>query len=748
MMRRVWAVLLALLVLCTLAPTLVSAHAELVSSDPEDGALLAEAPARVRLSFSEPIEPDFFALEVYAPDRTRVDQNNARVSADNIAALEVDLRPLPQGTYTVSWRVMSIDSHIVQGTFAFAVGTSTATSAALDIQTRGAPFELDAFVRWITFLLSFVLVGSLAFLPLAFWPAWDAAKIVDGMSSQRVERTIIRLAWFALVALFVTSLGALLIQAANASGVTLGEVFGGRAVSRLLLGTKYGILWLCRIACLIGLLAAIAWASVGMRVSRRLAFVGIAIGALLLLAIAASGHASSVVRRTTLTILADWMHLVAGGIWTGGLLQLILVVPVVRAVADADQRRRLLAGMVQRFSWTAGASVSALIGTGVYAGLVHVPTLRSLGYTAYGAALSGKLLLMLFLLGVGAVNLLVMHPRFVRMASGKGVATEDQNRRTFRRLVVGEMLLVMLVLGVTGVLTGLPPATTAPGTGLPFSATHNANDLRVTLSTTPNQAGTNQIEAVVLDAAGQPVDVPQVTLTLKHLDMVMDARQAILKPTGDGRYAAEGNYLNMAGRWDGSLAVPGDFASATFQWTVGELPTRAPVFSPGLIALNAATPIAAMGLMAFALAALVFYKRSGWQRVRDRRQAIWIGGLLIVLGTLVTGNTLATAYRRTLPNPVPATVENIAQGKQLYVQNCAVCHGLTGRGDGPGGARLNPRPADFQVHMREGHTDPQLFSWVTTGVDGTGMPAFKERLTEDQIWTVINFIHTFAPQQP
>ncbi len=134
--------------------------------------------------------------------------------------------------------------------------------------------------------------------------------------------------------------------------------------------------------------------------------------------------------------------------------------------------------------------------------------------------------------------------------------------------------------------------------------------------------------------------------------------------------------------------------------------------------------------------------------MRDRRQAILIGGLLIVLGTLVTGNTLATAYRRTLPNPVPATVENIAKDKQLYVQNCAVCHGLTGRGDGPGGARLNPRPADFQVHMREGHTDPQLFSWVTTGVDGTGMPAFKERLTEDQIWTVINFIHTFAPQQP
>ncbi len=165
MMRRVTAVLLALLVLCTLVPALASAHAELVSSNPEAGALLAEAPPTVRLSFSEPIEPDFFALEVYAPDRTRVDQDNPRIPADDIAALEVDLRPLSQGTYTVAWRVLSIDSHVVKGTFAFAVGTSTATSATLDIPTRGAPFELDS--RFVGRLPAVVRAGGQPRLPAA-----------------------------------------------------------------------------------------------------------------------------------------------------------------------------------------------------------------------------------------------------------------------------------------------------------------------------------------------------------------------------------------------------------------------------------------------------------------------------------------------------------------------------------------------------------------------------------------------------
>ncbi len=158
------------------------------------------------------------------------------------------------------------------------------------------------------------------------------------------------------------------------------------------------------------------------------------------------------------------------------------------------------------------------------------------------------------------------------------------------------MLLVMLVLGVTGVLTGLPPATTAPGTGLPFSATHNANDLRVTLSTTPNQAGTNRSKRsclMPLDSQSMPPGDAD-TKAPGHGDG---------RASGDPQTAGKGGMLRKGitsiwpGRWDGTVAVPGDIAKPTFQWTVGELPTHAPAFSPGLIALNAATPIAAMWIV-------------------------------------------------------------------------------------------------------------------------------------------------------
>ena len=95
-------------------------------------------------------------------------------------------------------------------------------------------------------------------------------------------------------------------------------------------------------------------------------------------------------------------------------------------------------------------------------------------------------------------------------------------------------------------------------------------------------------------------------------------------------------------------------------------------------------------------------------------------------------------------NPVPPDQRSLEAGRQTYMELCAVCHGDTGRGDGPAGLRLVPRPADFRVHMAAGHTDGELLYWVTYGMAGTAMPAFGDQLTERERWDVINFIRTFA----
>jgi mono/diheme cytochrome c family protein len=88
---------------------------------------------------------------------------------------------------------------------------------------------------------------------------------------------------------------------------------------------------------------------------------------------------------------------------------------------------------------------------------------------------------------------------------------------------------------------------------------------------------------------------------------------------------------------------------------------------------------------------------------------------------------------------------SIAAGKTLYEHNCLACHGLTGKGDGPAGLALNPRPADLSYHAIPGvHTDGQLFDWISNGFPNSAMPAFASKLSEDDRWNLVNYIRTLA----
>lgn len=738
--------------LVLLLPATASAHTELLRSDPPDGAVLDRSPERVRLTFNEQIEPEFFSLAVYGQNRVRVDRQDARVPANDVAGLEASLPPLQPGTYTVVWRVLSIDSHVVRGVFAFSVGAAAqGAQPLLDLPTSATPFALGASVRWWTFLLMFVLVGGLGFLPLVLQPALLAAGIADPTPARRAARQYLWIAWPALVLLLLLSLAALLLQAAEVTGVPLSEVLRGRAITRLLTGTKYGALWLTRMGLLLGILGVLTMMSAAAQPRNWARWLGVGLGAGVLLTISATGHASAVPRAAALAVAADWLHLLAGAIWIGGLVQLILAVFPVLKLLDSTQRRQVLARLFRRFSTLAGASVAALLITGTYAGVIHVPSWQALLDTSYGAALSSKLIVFVPLLALGAINLLVLHPYFVRAAQTTGKAANDAGRiRWFRLLVLGEVGLAVLVLAATGILTGLPPATTEAATGSPYSATQPVGDLRATLSITPNQAGSNQVELALVDSAGQPAAVDQVMLAIKHRQMDMGERKVQMQATGAGRFQASGNFLSMAGPWQADVRVRRGNQpeqTGTFQLEVGRAPGNGSALSPLRIIWNALTPGAIIGAVLVGLAALIFVQRTRFPTPRSRRQAAVIGFVVLVAGSGGIGAEMSRAYRVSRPPQVPATPASIARGQELYAKNCAQCHGATGAGDGPAAITMNPRPANLQYHMAQGHTNADLSEWIANGISGTAMPAFKGTLSEEEIWHVINKIRTFAPQQ-
>ena len=118
--------LLAVLGVLAAAPA-AWAHATLVSTSPADGAVLAHAPSRVSATFDEAVGVSADSLQVFAPDGTRVETG---VTAHGSQPEEITVAlpaGLGHGTYTVSWHVISADSHPVQGAFTFSIGAPSST---------------------------------------------------------------------------------------------------------------------------------------------------------------------------------------------------------------------------------------------------------------------------------------------------------------------------------------------------------------------------------------------------------------------------------------------------------------------------------------------------------------------------------------------------------------------------------------------------------------------------------------------
>ncbi|MDQ3045464.1 MAG: copper resistance protein CopC, partial [Chloroflexota bacterium] len=225
----------------------VAAHAALERSDPATGAVLAAAPARVTLRFTEPLEYSYSRAELF-------DQTGAAVPATSQPGadhfeLTLELPPnLANGTYSVLWRSLSTaDGHTAQNYIAFTIGTSDDVMSVMPPATvapGGPPAWLEAAARWLA------LLGLAA--ALAVWPLWlfVLRPAIGGARSAGAElaRRTQRFAVWAIGVALLGSVAALLVQAATL------ESPGASYLDQLqttLGDTRYGWLWLIRIVALL-----------------------------------------------------------------------------------------------------------------------------------------------------------------------------------------------------------------------------------------------------------------------------------------------------------------------------------------------------------------------------------------------------------------------------------------------------------------------------------------------------------------
>ncbi|MBI2916984.1 MAG: copper resistance protein CopC/CopD [Chloroflexi bacterium] len=617
--RALLIVVLAVSLLWLLPAGLAYAHASLVSADPAPNSAVQQAPERVTVGFSEPLEAGFSDIRVLDAQGRRVDQGDSAVDSQRPTVMSVTLQPLPNGTYTVVWTTLSaVDGHLLRGSYVFHVGEAAPgpppgePAPSQPVAQPGEPLvqsRLEPVARWLVLLGGLALLGGLGFEVLVLRPPLagaDASKAVRRLRAPLSARSA-RLVWLAWGLFVAASVGQLLVQATVATGLPLLKVLGSPLVS-ILRNTTWGDVWTLRmewLAVTAIVLIIKATSSPGEQ-GQKPALARLYVHALPMLS--ASGalftlswtsHGAAIPELRWQVVLSDYLHLLAASFWVGGLFHLALGLPLVLRTLPQRERGVFLAGIVPRFSAVAILSVGTLVVTGLYSGWAQVTVWRAVD-TPYGLTLVAKVGLLVPLMALAALNLLWVRPR---------LAVESAAGRWLLRFVTGEALLAVVLLLSVGLLTSLEPAREVASRRVPtqppgYSAQDVVDGTAIYLKVTPGWLGTNRFLVALEDRSGDPIaNAEDVALRLTYLDADVEPTALSAANLTNGQYLIEGVQVSIAGAWEAALTIrrPDAFDTrAAFRFNIAASgATRASpiVLSPDTGRLLWALELALLGLL-------------------------------------------------------------------------------------------------------------------------------------------------------
>ena len=411
--------------LVTLAfPAAASAHATLGRTAPQYGSRVDSSPKVVRLSFDQSVDALPDAIRVYDA-KGRLLSGATRSSADH-RTIAAPVSRLARGGYTVRWRAVSADGHVVSGVFTF--GVRVKAPQATDAFGAGGPTTEEHVVRWLYFVALALLAGGLGFRLL--------------VARRRLPDRFFGIAGMGVFATLNIGIAAFLLRAEDALQLPFVDFLYGdlSPLAKTRFGTAFVAMTLGY--ALVAALVFLAWLTDRERLlwPAFLLALGFASG------LSLSGHSAADAGSSWLSQLADWLHLAAASLWVGGLVQLAFVVwPL-----EPELRRRAFL----RFSRLATVLIVVLLAAGTYLSVLRLPQLSDLWTHGYGRVLLVKLGLVSLALAWGAAHHFLVRPRLERGAAlFAGLP----------RSLAGESAVGMAILLAAAVLVdSKPPAASAP----------------------------------------------------------------------------------------------------------------------------------------------------------------------------------------------------------------------------------------------------------------------------------------------
>jgi copper transport protein len=385
-MRRV----LLVAVLALVFPAAASAHATLVKTQPQYGTRVEQAPKVVRLEFDQSVDALPNAVRVYSA-KGRLMSGAMRITTGD-RVLTVPVSRLPRGGYTVRWRAVSADGHVVSGVYTF--GVRRMAPSASDAFGAGGPTTEEHAVRWLYFVALALLAGGLGFRLL----------VVRRPFGPAAQRRFYQVLGVGVLGALEVGILAFLLRAEDALQLPFVDFLYGDLSP--LAKTRFGIAFVAMTLgyALVAALVFLAWLTDREQLLWPAFFLALGFASGLSL----SGHSAADAGSSSLSELADWLHLAAASLWVGGLVQLAFVVwPL-----EPELRRRAFL----RFSKLATLLIVVLLAAGTYLSILRLPHLSDLWSERYGQVLLVKLGLVSLALLWGAAHHFLVRPRLERGA--------------------------------------------------------------------------------------------------------------------------------------------------------------------------------------------------------------------------------------------------------------------------------------------------------------------------------------------
>jgi copper transport protein len=506
--------------------TAAAAHAQLVGSDPADGAVVETAPRSIALTFSESVRP-LVARLIHPDGRTEVLPDPG--GRGSVVALSLPSQ-LGQGTHVLSWRVASSDGHPIGGGLVFSVGAPSATTASVEEQS---PLSVRIGLWATRLVLVLALVASVGS------GAFHVLFTRDGRIHGR------RLS----AAAFPAGLLAAGLLVGFQGLDVLGEPLSGLATLEVwkagMWSTSYG-----RAVAVAAVALCVAHAA-GQLGYRSRAGAALALAALILsgLGFAAAGHASTASPRFV-TTPSVFLHATAALLWIGALVPLGLA--LARRAQDG-------AAALHRFSRAIPVIVGVLVVSGLVLSAVQLRAPAALWSTDYGLVLLAKLAL------VGAMFALAAWNRYrltVPAEAGDARAT-----RKLTRAIGAEVVLASVVIAVLGLWRFTPPprAMAADSAITEIQSVVAENEgLRARLSIQPPVVGPVRVAISEFTLDGAPFEPKDVTIELGKPSYGVGPFSREAQRSDDGSRVADGFLLPLDGFWIVRATVLiSDFRSVT-----------------------------------------------------------------------------------------------------------------------------------------------------------------------------------------